>query len=227
MASASASASAVDDLSSSLTDVLCSACRCVLPGVHPEDLDRLAVQGGVSPLTEDPTTGDLPDWVRYKIEEAGWTRGKLNCPACRSRVGGFDFVGASSDTPVYLVNSRVEVRRPVDLRQLIQQSRTAGGQQSTSGKDYLLINFHGCFLNYLILFSIRCSGGVWRVHERRRPHVRLLHHFVLVVVFSPEPRRVFLFSGHGSLHQQVRFQQQVGNPTFYDIKAPFLDRPIL
>ncbi|XP_019387676.1 PREDICTED: E3 ubiquitin-protein ligase RNF180 isoform X1 [Crocodylus porosus] len=35
---------------------------------------------------------DLPDWVKCAIEKAQWTIGKLNCPFCGARLGGFNFV---------------------------------------------------------------------------------------------------------------------------------------
>lgn len=41
-----------------------------------------------------------------------WTKGKLCCPSCKTRVGGFDFVGSSghsSPSPVYIVRSKVDV----------------------------------------------------------------------------------------------------------------------
>ncbi|XP_033020333.1 E3 ubiquitin-protein ligase RNF180 isoform X1 [Lacerta agilis] len=34
----------------------------------------------------------LPDWVTRIIENAQWTTGKLNCPFCGARLGGFNFV---------------------------------------------------------------------------------------------------------------------------------------
>ncbi|XP_061475078.1 E3 ubiquitin-protein ligase RNF180 isoform X2 [Rhineura floridana] len=34
----------------------------------------------------------LPDWVTCIIEKAQWTTGKLNCPFCGARLGGFNFV---------------------------------------------------------------------------------------------------------------------------------------
>uniref|UniRef100_A0A8D0E417 E3 ubiquitin-protein ligase RNF180 n=2 Tax=Salvator merianae TaxID=96440 RepID=A0A8D0E417_SALMN len=34
----------------------------------------------------------LPDWVTCVIEKAQWTTGKLNCPFCGARLGGFNFI---------------------------------------------------------------------------------------------------------------------------------------
>jgi len=50
---------------------------------------------------------DLPNWVSEKVEEAGWTKGRLNCPKCQCRVGGFDFVNGS-ENPVHFVKSKVD-----------------------------------------------------------------------------------------------------------------------
>ena len=45
--------------------------------------------------------------------QGGWTKGKLSCPSCSARVGGFDFVsGTSCSSPVYLVKSRVDLLDP-------------------------------------------------------------------------------------------------------------------
>ena len=45
--------------------------------------------------------------------QGGWTKGKLSCPSCSARVGGFDFVsGSSCSSPVYLVRSRVDLLDP-------------------------------------------------------------------------------------------------------------------
>merc|ERR1712110_1046484 len=37
----------------------------------------------------------------------GWTKGRLNCPNCQSRIGGFDFV-SGADYPVHLIKSKVD-----------------------------------------------------------------------------------------------------------------------
>lgn len=45
----------------------------------------------------------------YCVLQSGWTRGRLNCTGCGSRVGGFDFVGA--DAQVHVTRSKADVRR--------------------------------------------------------------------------------------------------------------------
>merc|ERR1712020_605809 len=49
----------------------------------------------------------MPDWILQKVEEAGWTKGRLNCPQCQSRLGGFDFI-SGADYPVHLIKSKVD-----------------------------------------------------------------------------------------------------------------------
>ncbi|NWX88095.1 RN180 ligase, partial [Nothoprocta pentlandii] len=34
----------------------------------------------------------IPEWVKCAIEKAQWTTGKLHCPFCEARLGGFNFV---------------------------------------------------------------------------------------------------------------------------------------
>ena len=55
------------------------------------------------------------------------------------RIGGFDFVGGSvsSDFPIYLVRSKVDVHTPKDLQQLMTESRDANWppRMATAAKD--------------------------------------------------------------------------------------------
>ena len=56
--------------------------------------------------------------------QGSWTKGKLLCPGCSVRLGGFDYVTRASE-PVYLVRSKVDVHTPKDLQQLMAESRDA------------------------------------------------------------------------------------------------------
>lgn len=64
-------------------------------------------------LAED----SLPEWVRKKVEEAQWSKGRLNCVNCDSRIGGFDFISGNkcqcskeSILPaVHLIKSKVDL----------------------------------------------------------------------------------------------------------------------
>ena len=45
----------------------------------------------------------------FLVTQSGWTKGRLNCPSCQSRIGAFDFVGSgSTDHPVHLIKSKVD-----------------------------------------------------------------------------------------------------------------------
>ncbi|CAH2099926.1 unnamed protein product [Euphydryas editha] len=70
-------------------------------------------------LVED----NLPAWIKQKVEEEQWTKGKLHCESCKSKLGSFDFVsgrkcdcGDSVLPPVYLVTSQVDI--PISLPNL-------------------------------------------------------------------------------------------------------------
>ena len=67
---------------------------------------------------------NLPQWISAAIEEVrrvmdrlvltlllqgSWTKGKLSCPGCGARLGGFDYVTRASH-PVYIVRSKVDLK---------------------------------------------------------------------------------------------------------------------
>ena len=70
----------------------------------------------------------------YASLQSGWTKGKISCPHCSARIGGFDFVGGSvsPDFPIYLVRSKVDVHTPKDLQQLMTESREANWPPRTA-----------------------------------------------------------------------------------------------
>lgn len=60
----------------------------------------------------------LPKWIKLKVEEEQWTKGKLHCENCGFKVGSFDFIsGRKCDCkksilpPVHFVSSQVD--RPI------------------------------------------------------------------------------------------------------------------
>ncbi|OWR51779.1 hypothetical protein KGM_208087 [Danaus plexippus plexippus] len=70
---------------------------------------------------------NLPKWIRLKIEEERWTRGKLYCENCGCKVGTFDFVsgrkcecGNSVLPPVHFISSQVDVPITLNLFQSIK-----------------------------------------------------------------------------------------------------------
>lgn len=62
----------------------------------------------------------VPDWIKQKIEEEQWTKGKIHCEKCKNRIGSFDYIsgrkcecGASVVPPIHLVTSQID--RPINL----------------------------------------------------------------------------------------------------------------
>lgn len=60
----------------------------------------------------------LPKWIRLKVENEQWTKGKLHCENCGQKVGSFDFVSGRKceckETvlpPVHFISSQVD--RPI------------------------------------------------------------------------------------------------------------------
>jgi len=52
---------------------------------------------------------NLPEWISEAVEEGSWTKGKLICPGCGVRLGGFDYVTRASQS-VYIVKSKVDIK---------------------------------------------------------------------------------------------------------------------
>lgn len=89
---------------------------------------------------------NLPQWIADSIEEGSWTKGKLLCPGCSLRLGGFDYVTRATE-PVYLVRSKVDIRgpgarvevvmpRPREVAELSDGGSESGSaSQDTSGNE--------------------------------------------------------------------------------------------
>lgn len=65
----------------------------------------------------------LPNWIKTKVEDEQWTKGKITCEQCKSKVGSFDYVSGrkceckgSVLPPVHLVSSQVD--RPIATKPL-------------------------------------------------------------------------------------------------------------
>ncbi|PSN55505.1 E3 ubiquitin-protein ligase [Blattella germanica] len=57
----------------------------------------------------------LPEWIKAVVDETGWQKGRLNCPKCGGRVGGFDFIsGHKCGCGEHVVPSVHVVRSKVD-----------------------------------------------------------------------------------------------------------------
>jgi len=97
--------------STEYTTLRCRKCRFILLEQPPHKiLDTVE-----SSDTQDSSNvfnicdENLPQWINDAVEEGSWTKGKLSCPSCGSRVGGFDYVTRSS-FPVYIVRSKVDLK---------------------------------------------------------------------------------------------------------------------
>lgn len=108
--------------------VKCKKCRKILVGktecanlfrnAHNKPLDTsetdchtIADQNVVF-LSED----NLPEWIMQRIQEANWSKGRLNCEQCDLRVGAFDFISGSKCQclenvlpAVHLIKSKVDL----------------------------------------------------------------------------------------------------------------------
>lgn len=67
-------------------------------------------------LSED----QLPSWIKMKIMKEQWTKGKLHCESCGSKVGSFDYIsgrrcncGSSIIPSVHLITSQID--RPLNI----------------------------------------------------------------------------------------------------------------
>ena len=96
---------------------------------------------------------NLPQWISAAVEEvmsdcvscslsspvqAGWTKGKLSCPGCGARLGGFDYVTRAS-LPVYIVRSKVDLKltgsNTQHDRRIVQPREADGGDSSETGSQ--------------------------------------------------------------------------------------------
>lgn len=58
----------------------------------------------------------LPGWITEKIEEVQWTRARLNCPHCDSRIGAFDYIsGTKCDCNEKILPSVHVIKSKIDL----------------------------------------------------------------------------------------------------------------
>ncbi|VVC94156.1 unnamed protein product [Leptidea sinapis] len=62
----------------------------------------------------------IPQWIKSKVEETGWTKGKLKCSECGSKVGSFDYVSGRKCEcdntvlpPIHFIKSQVDI--PMEL----------------------------------------------------------------------------------------------------------------
>ena len=112
----------------------CRKCRFLVIEDPPHKILNVSTTGL---LTDDDSSNtfnicdeNLPYWISAAIEEvnfrpgpvlmksmnamslfvqASWTKGKLSCPGCGCRLGGFDYV-TRAEQPVYIVKSKVDLK---------------------------------------------------------------------------------------------------------------------
>ncbi|XP_041916285.1 E3 ubiquitin-protein ligase RNF180 isoform X1 [Alosa sapidissima] len=118
------------EYSSALTVLRCRKCRkCLMESPSLLSIGDSAELSTCSVWHVNVDT--LPDWIQSAVHQARWTVGKLNCPFCGARLGGFNFVNCSRcpcghEDVVHVSKSRVdhESKCPVyPLRPLRAQER--------------------------------------------------------------------------------------------------------
>ena len=86
-----------------------------LPDWVTDSINQVNVIHSLNPVSEQKST---PVYQKPCIScylcnfnlQSSWTKGKLHCPSCQTKVGSFDFVGDNSQiSPVHLVKSKVDL----------------------------------------------------------------------------------------------------------------------
>lgn len=116
----------------------CRKCRQELLQQPPhrllEEEDEGAAGGAETAAVYSLQEEVLPDWIDTAIEQGGWTKGKLMCPGCGARVGGFDYVGGHAK-PVYIVRSKVDLLTPRPLVNALLPGATSGRCEGVNAGD--------------------------------------------------------------------------------------------
>jgi len=108
---AEAAAQSTDDE----TRLKCKKCREILVRNPPHSFIDSTEEENIFTLSDE----SIPDWIETTIQQGGWTKGKLLCPGCGVRVGGFDYVSGVNG-PLYIVKSKVDFWSPVPVAQLVE-----------------------------------------------------------------------------------------------------------
>ncbi|XP_036136256.1 E3 ubiquitin-protein ligase RNF180 [Molossus molossus] len=117
-------------------------------------------------------TEALPEWISHVIQKAQWTVGKLNCPFCGARLGGFNFVSApkcscGQRTAVHLSKSRADYQ-PAQAGRLTRPSlRSVSHARVQSGCDAETLLTGGAFKtrNHRLLNMAQNDNGPGRLTE--------------------------------------------------------------
>jgi len=98
-----------------ITTLKCRKCRYLLLEQPPHRIaESSSPAAGEDDYQEASNTfnicdDNLPQWIADAVDEGSWTKGKLSCPGCGCRLGGFDYVTRASE-PVYIVKSKVDIK---------------------------------------------------------------------------------------------------------------------
>uniref|UniRef100_A0A8D2IFL0 E3 ubiquitin-protein ligase RNF180 n=1 Tax=Urocitellus parryii TaxID=9999 RepID=A0A8D2IFL0_UROPR len=114
----------------------------------------------------------LPEWINCLIQKAQWTVGKLNCPFCGARLGGFNFVSTPKCScgqlaAVHLSKSRTDYQ-PTEAGRLMRPSLKYLSHprvQSGCDKETLLTGGGSKSRNYRLLNMAQNNNGLGRLTE--------------------------------------------------------------
>ncbi|XP_073933518.1 E3 ubiquitin-protein ligase RNF180 isoform X6 [Castor canadensis] len=114
----------------------------------------------------------LPEWISCLIQKAQWTVGKLNCPFCGARLGGFNFVSTPKCScgqlaAVHLSKSRTD-HQPTQASGLMRPSlkyMSHPGVQSGCDKETLLTGSGSQNRNHRLLNMAQNNNGLGRLTE--------------------------------------------------------------
>lgn len=109
-------------------EVKCRQCRMVI--LNSTDWNKLVVNSHKLPLGETSeecsialnqnyvflNEDSVPSWILEKIQEANWSKGRINCNNCGARIGSFNFISGTQCQcydyvlpPVHLIKSKLDI----------------------------------------------------------------------------------------------------------------------
>ncbi|XP_040584950.1 E3 ubiquitin-protein ligase RNF180 isoform X1 [Mesocricetus auratus] len=114
----------------------------------------------------------LPEWISCLIQKAQWTVGKLNCPFCGARLGGFNFVSTPKCScgqlaAVHLCKSRTD-HQPApagNLMRPVLKYLSHPGAQSGCDKEAPVTGGGSRIRNHRLLNMSRNNNGLGRLTE--------------------------------------------------------------
>lgn len=112
------------------TEIKCKKCRKII--INASQCSNILINAHHEPLTVSEaecytileqnvvflTEDSVPKWIKQKIEEAEWSKGRINCVNCESRLGGFDFISGTKCQceknvvpSIHLIKSKIDLLR--------------------------------------------------------------------------------------------------------------------